>query len=116
MDRLGLGGKVNLTLVNPTDVPMRFDTVRRTGKEFSWVIPPHCQREVSYRNWNPFTDEVRFMVYQDPADATAANDLAPVVVVPTIRQQEAVVTAPPIMTQVVPPAQPTRRSAVRGFW
>jgi hypothetical protein len=118
LDRLGFGNKLTLTLVNPTDVPMRFDTVRRVGRELSWVVPPHSQRVVSYRYWNPVSDEVRFMVYQDPADAIAANTLRgqQTAVEPTIQQQQAVVTPPPTMTQVVPPPQPSGSAAVRGYW
>lgn len=72
-DHLHFGRQVVITLYNPNAYAMRFDTSQRLGKDYSWVVPANSQRTVSFKYWNPFSDEVKFLTYQDPASLVISN-------------------------------------------
>jgi hypothetical protein len=114
IDNLGLWNKLYLTLINPTDEPLVFETTQRIGKEKSWTVAPHSQRCVSMRYTHPFSDEVKFRISQEPGYAMAHGGCCPQ------RTAEAVQPAPvqpaPTTTFVVPVAPPPSRSTIRGFW
>lgn len=133
-DHLHFGRQVVITLYNPNEYPMRFDTTQRLGKDYSWVIPANSQRTVAFRYWNPVSDEVKFLSYQDPSslvisqgsvkqpETTAAmiGPPAPAVsaAVPVYPQPPSYTPAPPevIGPQPQQPATGQGRSAVRGYW
>lgn len=71
IDSLALGDTVVINLVNPTANPLRFETVQRIGQEYSWIVAPHSQQSVSFVYTHPFSDEVKFLVYQEPSNAIA---------------------------------------------
>lgn len=127
-DHLRFGRQVAITLYNPNAYPMRFDTVQRTGKEFSWVVPANSYRTVAFRYFNPVSDEVRFLSYQDPDSLMITQG--------TVTQREPVAAAPEpqpetkaeaqpqpapeVKYQQIPTAQEPMKtqsqSAVRGYW
>ncbi len=72
MDHLSVGDNVVLTLVNPTDLPMRFETTQRLGSEKVWMVPAKSSKVVTYVHTNPVNDEVKYFVTVDPASAVAA--------------------------------------------
>lgn len=110
IDNLGVGNQLVMTLINPTDTPLVFETTQRLGQEKSWTIPAHSQRCVSMRYTHPFSDEVKFLVSQEPGYAMAHGGCCP---------PERAAEAPsvqPTTTFVVPVAPPPSRSTIRGFW
>ncbi|WP_373531426.1 hypothetical protein [Vampirovibrio sp.] len=121
-DHLRFGRQVAITLYNPNTYPMRFDTVQRIGKEYSWIVPANSSRTVAFRYFNPVSDEVRFLSYQDPGSLVISEGKV------TQPQMTAAEPAPePTPTAVSPPAtepEPTAQgpmqtesqSAVRGYW
>ncbi len=128
-DHLRYGRQVAITLYNPNPYSMRFDTVQRIGKEYSWIVPANSYRTVAFRYFNPVSDEVRFLTYQDPDSlmvsqgtvtqrsvAAAVETPAPVSIAaeaqPTPAQN--IVTPPP--TQAQEPMKTEAQSAVRGYW
>jgi hypothetical protein len=123
LDRIHWGDRVSLTLVNPTDKPLQFETVQRWGKPYATVVPPHSSQYLSFIHSRPFTKEERFNVMAEPTTAISDND--------TIRMQQAAaaVTPQPVASSTTtttttestattePSTQTTQRSsAVRGFW
>ncbi len=119
IDRLGPMNKVALTLVNPTDVPLRFETTQRLGKEQSVVVPPHGQQQLTYSYNNPVSDEVKFLVYEEPSNAMCRNAehcRAASIPVQTV-QPIVTLPAPPTAIEVpIIPEAPQPSSAVRGYW
>lgn len=112
IDNLGPWNKLELTLINPTDTPLVFETTQRLGKEQSFTVPAHSQRVVSYRYTNPFSDEVKFLVSQEPGYAMAHGGCCP-----PERAAEVPIIQAPTTTFVVPVAPaPKTRSTIRGFW
>lgn len=120
-DHLRFGRQVAITLYNPNAYPMRFDTVQRIGKEYSWIVPPNSSRTVAFRYFNPVSDEVRFLSYQDPDSLQISQG--------TVNQPQAAATEPaeePAASAENQPAQPEAqaqepsqtesKSAVRGYW
>jgi hypothetical protein len=100
IDNLGAWNRVVLTLINPTDTPLVFETTQRVGKEQSWTIPAHSQQVVSYRYNNPFSDEVKFLVSQEPGYAMAHGGCCP----PERAAEVPVIQPAPVTTFVVPVA------------
>lgn len=129
-DHLHVGRQVVITLYNPNDYAMRFDTSQRLGKDYSWVVPANSQRTVSFRYWNPVSDEVKFLQYQDPSslvisqgevkqpasEAALIGPPAPAVseATPIYPQPPSYMPAQPIGPQPAPANQ--GKSAVRGYW
>jgi hypothetical protein len=62
LENVGLGDQVILTLVNPTNTPLTFQTTERLGPEMAWVIPPNSSRTITYTHNQPFQRDVGFMV------------------------------------------------------
>ncbi|HEY9745353.1 MAG TPA: hypothetical protein V6C99_03960 [Oculatellaceae cyanobacterium] len=116
IDNLGPWNTLVLNLINPTDEPLVFETTQRLGKEQSWVIPAHSERTVSYTYTNFFSDEVKFLVYQEPGYAMAHGGCCPTQrtaeAAPVIQPQQPA----PQTTFVVPVEPPKSRSTIRGFW
>jgi hypothetical protein len=126
-DKLGFGSQVVITLYNPNPYAMRFDTTQRLGKEYSWVVPANSQRTVAFRYWNPFSDEVKFLSYQDPsslviAQGRVSQPVTEAAVGPPAPEAQAVTTPSPESTvpnkaaEEQPPMQTQSKSAVRGYW
>lgn len=125
-DHLRYGRQVAITLYNPNSYPMRFDTVQRIGKEYSWVIPPKSSRTVAFRYFNPVSDEVRFLSYQDPASLmisqgsvtqpTTASEQTTTPATATESQPEPSPQYTQVETQAQEPTQTQSQSAVRGYW
>jgi len=133
-DHLRFGRQVVITLYNPNNYPMRFDTTQRLGKDYSWVIPANSQRTVSFRYWNPVSDEVKFLTYQDPSSLVVTQGsvkqpesstalIGPPA--PSVSAGAPVYPQVPSYTPSITPApeqvgpQPSGsqgRSAVRGYW
>lgn len=136
IDDLGIGDNMVITLVNPSDLPMRFETVQRLGQEKRWVVPPKSTMNVNYIHTNPVNDEVKFFVTAEPSAAAAAmNQPDPTLQAldeirnnqqQIISQNQAILSEQQRMAQqgsqenqVIQAQQPTvieSRSAVRGFW
>lgn len=131
-DHLHFGRQVVLTLYNPNSYPMRFDTSQRIGRDYSWVVPANAQRTVAFRYWNPFSDEVKFLTYQDPGSlavsqgrVTQPQTEAEVGLQPSVSSMEPAygptakqdLIGPPAPNRLQPPpAQTHAQSAVRGYW
>lgn len=127
-DHLRFGRQVAITLYNPNPYSMRFDTVQRIGKEYSWLIPANSYRTVAFRYYNPVSDEVRFLSYQDPdtllvSQGTVTQRPAPVAIEASpVKPEPVEATAPmaPAQPQAqAEPQEPTKtesKSAVRGYW
>lgn len=124
-DHLRFGRQVAITLYNPNSYPMRFDTVQRTGKEYSWIVPANSYRTVAFRYFNPVSDEVRFLSYQDPDSLLITQGTVtqrqPVAIVPET-QPETKAEAPAVEEKYQPmpaaqePVKTQSQSAVRGYW
>ena len=130
LDKVGMGDTVQLTLVNTSNLPMRFETTQRLGREHEWVVPAHSSKIVSYRFNNPLNDEVKFMVSADPTAALALQAqqmTAPVATnytTTTTRTSETFVQPAPVVAPA--PFEPApvatertvteSRATVRGFW
>jgi hypothetical protein len=121
LDNVGINDAVQLTLINPTNTPMHFETTKRLGQEVSLVVPPNSQSVVSFRFNKPLSDEVEFLVYQDPsaaiaqAEANIAAAQMPAQTATTVEQQTTQTSS------TIEPAQPQQppvqqQSTVRGFW
>jgi hypothetical protein len=125
LDHLHWGDRISLTLVNPTNVPLQFETVQRWGTQRAVVVPPHSQQFLSYTHSRPFTHEEKFNVMGEPNAAISDNQ--------TLLNQQAASTVPQYSTAttstnstettttpaagVMPPSpQETRSSTVRGYW
>lgn len=120
--RIGIGpwDRLVMTLINPTDLPLKFETTQRTGVEKSWVVPAHSERCVSMHYTKLFSDEVKFLVTEEPSHALARVGEAQCTAWQQCNRREAVVPPAPI---VQPPPQttfivpvPPKRSTIRGFW
>lgn len=59
---LDTGDEVILTLINPTNQPLRFETTERLGGEASWIIPANSQRVISFTYDQPFQNDVEYIV------------------------------------------------------
>lgn len=126
LDNVGMGDVVQLTLVNTSNLPMRFETTQRLGREHEWIVPARSTKIVSYRFNNPVNDEVKFMVSADPTAALAlqAQQMAPVAssVTTTTQTSETFVQPAPVVTPYQPAPVATgrtvteSRATVRGFW
>lgn len=134
IDSLAVGDRITMTLVNPTGVPLRFDTVQRLGQDYSWLVPANSQQTVSFIYTQPFSDEVKFQVYQDPMNAVAANTALSQQAVAASSMQQSQVTSSSVIeheniqstyssvpasstaSSSVSQQQETRRSTVRGYW
>lgn len=121
-DHLRFGRQVAITLYNPNTYPMRFDTVQRIGKEYSWIIPANSARTVAFRYFNPVSDEVRFLSYQDPGSLMITQG---VVTQPQMTAAEPVpepaasAESPPATEPEAKAPEPMKtegQSAVRGYW
>lgn len=104
---LGIGDTMVLTLVNPTNQPLTFETTQNLGNEKSWTVQPNSSRIVEFTYARPFDDDVEFVV-RGPAGPPIATGTM-------IRLQPAERPA------AFQPAQPTgvaapMAPAVRGFW
>ncbi len=98
VDDLDLGDTMVLTLVNPTNQELTFETTDRLGDEMVWTIPARSQRTVVYEHNQPFSDDVNYRVYQPSGTVISEGVLIEGTRQPTV-------------------TQPTeRRSAVRGYW
>ncbi len=64
MEDLGIGDTVTLTLVNPTNQPLVFETTENIGNNKSWTVAPNSQVVVDYTYTKPFDDDVEFVVKQ----------------------------------------------------
>lgn len=133
-DHLHFGRQVVLTLYNPNPYPMRFDTTQRLGKDYSWVVPANSQRTVAFRYWNPVSDEVKFLTYQDPSSlvisqgrVTQPQTEAIIGPQPSVSSLESTSTqpantssqeliGPPQPQNAQPPMRTQAKSAVRGYW
>lgn len=124
-DHLALGDRLVLTLINPTNNPLRFETSQRLGAEQAIVVPAHSQQTISYIYTNPVSDEVKFLVYQEPSSAVAANtdyfnQQQAAAAIPTVTQSQSSVSSD-MSSQVNTSASSSQnvtqsRSTVRGFW
>lgn len=124
-DHLRFGRQVAITLYNPNPYSMRFDTVQRLGKEYSWVVPANSSRTVAFRYFNPVSDEVRFLTYQDPDSLLITEGTVtqrpPVAAVPE-PEAKAQTQPEPAVEQYQPmpaaqePVKTQSHSAVRGYW
>lgn len=123
-DHLRFGRQVAITLFNPNSYPMRFDTVQRIGKEYSWVVPANSYRTVAFRYYNPVSDEVRFLSYQDPDSLLVSQGKvtqrpeAVAVQESTVKVEEAQESTQitPAQPQAQEPMKTESKSAVRGYW
>lgn len=127
-DHLRFGRQVAITLYNPNPYAMRFDTVQRIGKEYSWVVPANSYRTVSFRYYNPVSDEVRFLSYQDPdslvitqgkvtqrpLETAAEESAAPAFKAAEVPEAPAQIA--PEEAKTVEPMKKESKSAVRGYW
>lgn len=59
---LGVGDSVVLTLVNPTNRPLVFETTENIGNNKSWTVPANGRVTVDYTYTKPFDDDVEFVV------------------------------------------------------
>lgn len=134
MDDLGIGDNVVLTLVNPTDLPLRFETTQRLGSEKVWIVPAKSTKVVNYVHTNPVNDEVKYFVTVDPSAAVAAmnqpdptraalNDLRSQQQQLLSQQQQIMSEQQRMATMMQNQQQPVAstgrvesRSAVRGYW
>ena len=100
---LGMNDTLVLTLVNPTDVPLTFQTTQQLGPEKSWTIAPRSQSTISYNYEQAFSNDVSFLVTQ-PSGAVVA--------------QGVLIPAGQGVYQVVPVSEtaPPSRVYVRGYW
>lgn len=133
-DHLRFGRQVVITLYNPNSYAMRFDTSQRLGKDYSWSVPANSQRTVAFKFWNPFSDEVKFLTYQDPASLAILNgnvsqppQEATAIIGPPAPQTAVEPVYPetphtPAQEIISPPAQAQEtprqyaESSVRGYW
>lgn len=123
-DHLRFGRQVAITLYNPNPYPMRFDTVQRIGREYSWIVPANGYRTVAFRYFNPVSDEVRFLSYQDPDSllitqgSVTQRPAAVAVEESTVKVEEAQapIQITPAQPQVQEPMKTESKSAVRGYW
>jgi hypothetical protein len=123
-DHLRFGRQVAITLYNPNPYAMRFDTVQRIGKEYSWVVPANSYRTVAFRYFNPVSDEVRFLSYQDPdsllvTQGTVTQRPAAVAVEESTEKVEEAqenTQITPAQPQAQEPMKTESKSAVRGYW
>lgn len=116
IDNLGLFNRLDLTLINPTDEPLKFETTQRLGEEKSWVIPAHSEQVVSMRYTHPFSDEVKFLVSQEPGYAMAHGGCCPKYQAAEVIPAPMPVIQPQPQTTFVVPVAPKTRSTIRGFW
>lgn len=125
---LGIGDEVVLTLVNPTNKPLTFETTENIGNEKSWLVPANNKVTVNFKYTKPFDDDVEFVV----KDLSSTNaEVARGTFIPahmgertTSYQQQTTVR----QNQTTTPMQPTVRETgstmtetetqqnVRGFW
>jgi hypothetical protein len=98
------------------------------------VVPANSQRTVAFRYWNPVSDEVKFLTYQDPGSLVISNGQ-----VTQPQTSEAMIGPPqPAVSNLYPadaqsssnatqetgqgmmgPPSPVRsesKAAVRGYW
>ncbi len=120
-DNLGINDRVVLTLVNPTDQPLRFETVKRLGAEQAITVPPRSTRVISFLYNRPVSDEVEYIVMVDPSAATVALEAPPVDAIPTPTAEAVPPHTTTTVTVITPEPQVIevpveRRSAVRGYW
>jgi hypothetical protein len=121
-DHLRFGRQVAITLYNPNAYPMRFDTVQRIGKEYSWIIPANSSRTVAFRYFNPVSDEVRFLSYQDPSSLLISQGVVKqpeIIVAEPEEEPAATAESPPVTepeTKAPEPMKTEGQSAVRGYW
>lgn len=118
-DSLNYVDTVMLTLVNPTNVPMRFETTQRWGKELKTVVPANSQQVVSFPFRRPFSDEVKYTVFEEPQ--SSLNRISYNLTQGTAQATEPTITEVQTVTETtvptMPEVQPTQgRSAVRGYW
>lgn len=121
-DHLRFGRQVAITLYNPNTYPMRFDTVQRIGKEYSWIVPANSARTVAFRYFNPVSDEVRFLSYQEPSSLVITQGVvtqpqmtaAEPVSEPAVSAESPPATEPE--TKAPEPMKTEGKSAVRGYW
>ncbi len=112
-DNVNVGDTLMLTLINPTDTPLAFETTERLGTEQRVVIPPNSQRTIAYEYTQWFNNDVRYMVMEQPTGTVISQG----VLVPA--QQQAVRQQPPYVSPLpvhVAPAPPPARQTIRGYW
>jgi hypothetical protein len=132
-DDLAVGRRLILTLVNPTDNPMQFETSQRIGQEYSWVVQPQSQKRVSFIYTKPFSDEVKFLVsdlgippatvtMRRQAEALAAQGATIQSQQTTISSQQGTIQSQASalqnsnMRSATEPSMVESQSAVRGYW
>ncbi len=107
IEDLGVGDTLALTLVNPTNQPLMFETTQplgAVGQETSWTVPPNSSITVDLTYTRPFDDDVEFVV-------RGTQPGAPVIARGVMIPAGQGVQERPAAFQ--PVAQPTM---IRGFW
>lgn len=62
-ENLSYGDTLNLTLKNPTSMPLVFETKYPIlGSSRSWVVPPNAEKTVSFEYRQPFQDDLTYTV------------------------------------------------------
>lgn len=98
---LGVNDSVMLTLVNPTNCPLVFETSEALGPQNRWTVPPNSRQSVTFQYTHPYTSDVVFTIRQ-PDGTTLAQGI----LIPATEMQPASY----VPVRVTPP-QP-----VRGYW
>ena len=128
IDDLGIGDKVELTLVNPTAQPLTFRTNAMLGPERSWVIPANSQRQVSFTYDRPFSDEVSFdilganqsvvshgVLFNSTAASATSSSSSSMTSATSIQQSSQSTTTTTAEQEQTAPVD-ENSSTVRGFW
>lgn len=105
---LGVGDTVVLTLVNPTNQPLTFETTQNIANQKNWTVAPNSQQTVEFTYTKPFDDDVEFAI-------TSAGGPTPIAQGTLIPRGGGMAVQPSVMER--PAARPVGPAPmVRGFW
>ncbi len=76
VDDLDVGDTLILTLVNPTNKPLQFETTENVFNQKSFVVPANSQRVVTFNYTKPFSDDVTYVIREvAPSNVEVARNV-----------------------------------------
>lgn len=129
-ENLSYGDTLNLTLKNPTSMPLVFETKYPIlGTNRSWVVPANAEKTVSFEYRQPFQDDLTYTVKEQRSGRMiSSGTIVSKSSSGQVSTEESTGTADETMAtdnntetqqsgQAATTEQPMeRRSAVRGYW
>lgn len=104
IEDLGVGDTMVLTLINPTNQPLVFETNQNLGNNNSWTVPANSRITVDYTYTKLFDDDVEFTVHETTPGA------------PTIAQGTLIRSGTAERPVAYPTQPPATGEPVRGYW